>query len=163
MLNIYCDGACSGNGKESSSGGFGIAILNKEDKVLFTHSEYCENTTNNREELKAIIRSLLYCIQKKEFCQVYTIYSDSSYAVQTYNSWMQGWKNRGWLKADKKVPENLDLIKILDQLKEKIKEEQLNVTIEHVKGHSGTKGNEIVDALASKNLQKLKKYDILTL
>ena len=56
MITIYVDGACSGNGKENSKGGFGVVIVDKDnDIVLKKYQEFSKNTTNNREELKAII------------------------------------------------------------------------------------------------------------
>ena len=34
MYKIYVDGACSGNGKENSKGGFGVVIVNKDNDIV---------------------------------------------------------------------------------------------------------------------------------
>ena len=52
---IYVDGSCNGNGKAVNSGGFGVVVLDNNENIIYTYSERCENTTNNREELKAIL------------------------------------------------------------------------------------------------------------
>ena len=152
MLHIYTDGACSGNGKENANGGFGVYMTNDKDNDFSElYSEYCENTTNNREELKSIYHAIKYIDKNKESA---IIYSDSAYCINTITQWALGWKNRGWVKADKKTPENLDLIKPIFQL---YQDNSFNIEFRKVKGHSGVEGNEIADALASNNQAKLSK------
>ena len=34
MITIYVDGACSGNGKENSKGGFGVVIVDKDNDIV---------------------------------------------------------------------------------------------------------------------------------
>ena len=69
-LDIYTDGACSGN---PGKGGFGIVLLYKNNRKEI--SEGYESTTNNRMELLAVIRALEIL---KEPCKV-NLYSDSRY------------------------------------------------------------------------------------
>ena len=38
------------------------------------------------------------------------VYCDSAYVVNTFNNWMFNWANNNWIKSDKKIPENLDII-----------------------------------------------------
>ena len=52
------------------------------------------------------------------------VYSDSNYCVQTFNDWMFNWARNGWIKSDKKTPENenelweyIDKIMELDEYK----------------------------------------------
>ena len=53
---IYTDGSCRGNGTKNSSGGFGV-VITKDDELIATYRKDCETTTtNNREELKAILK-----------------------------------------------------------------------------------------------------------
>ena len=106
---IYTDGSCAGNGKAVNSGGFGVVVLDNDENLLYTYNKRCENTTNNREELKAILYSMLnYGINtnKYEFSQVEypIVYSDSAYCVNTFNQWMFNWANNNWLKSDNKTP-----------------------------------------------------------
>ena len=53
MLNIFTDGS---NRKDQS--GFGLVVLNEtNDTLLYAKQRQCMNSTNNREELKAIIEA----------------------------------------------------------------------------------------------------------
>ena len=57
---IFTDGACSGNGKANNSGGFGVVVMdNYETYVIDAYSKRNNDTTNNREELKAILYTFL--------------------------------------------------------------------------------------------------------
>lgn len=56
---IYTDGSCLGNGKSKNSGGFGIVVLDNNENLLYTYNKRNENTTNNREEIRAILYSFL--------------------------------------------------------------------------------------------------------
>ena len=51
---FYVDGACSGNGSTYATGGFGVVGL-KNRIGIYYYSEGSSQTTNNREELKAIL------------------------------------------------------------------------------------------------------------
>lgn len=111
------------------------------------HQEFTEQTTNNREELKAI----LYVLENygteidpnTNDCHV--VFSDSAYAVNTINIWMYSWATKGWLKSDNKPPENLDLIKKIYLLNLR----GHRIQLVKVKGHFGEKGNELADRLAT--------------
>jgi ribonuclease HI len=64
------------------------------------------------------------------------------------NSWVAGWKKRGWKKADKKTPENVGLWQSLDQIRSEFTE----VHFSWVKGHAGHPQNERCDQLANEAL-----------
>lgn len=145
---IYTDGGCSGNGKTQNHGGFGVIVLDKDEKILYTYSKLSENTTNNKEEIKAILYSFLNYginINNKEFAEIPVVYSDSNYCVQTFNDWMFRWANNGWRKADKKTPENLELIQTYYDWYQK----GYRIDLRKVKGHNGNKWNEYADKLAT--------------
>ena len=55
----YTDGSCIGNGKSVNIGGFGIVELDDDGNFVNAYSKRNENTTNNREELRAILRVML--------------------------------------------------------------------------------------------------------
>lgn len=152
-MTIYVDGACSGNGSEHSSGGFGVVVI-ENGKVINCYSHFENNTTNNRQELKAILWTLL---QYGKMSPAVKVYSDSNYSIQTYNSWMYSWAKNGWIKSDKKIPENLDLIQTYYDFVQK----GYNLVLEKVSGHSGVLGNELADKLATGSLtpqEVLNKY-----
>ena len=100
-------------------------------------------------ELKAILYAFLNYgvnINTNEFTNnIPIVYSDSNYCVQTFNSWMFNWANNGWVKSDKKTPENLDLIQAYYEWYQK----GYRIDLRKVKGHNGVKWNELADLLAT--------------
>lgn len=145
---IYTDGSCIGD----RSGGFGVVVLNDREEIQELHSEQIDETTNNREELKAIIYATKYFGKTMfdfEEYEIPIVYSDSAYCVNTLTNWMYGWEERGWLKADNKVPENLDLIKEYFELSKVSK-----INLQKCAGHSGNKWNDLADALATNKIGK---------
>lgn len=149
---IYTDGSCLGNGKSVNSGGYGVIVLDNDEKLLYNYNKRSENTTNNREELKAILYSFLnYGININNPLYGFNnydipiVYSDSNYCVQTFNEWMFNWARNGWVKSDKKTPENLDLIQAYYDWYQK----GYRIDLRKVKGHAGNKWNELADQLAT--------------
>lgn len=135
QVNIYSDGACSGN---PGPGGYGTIIEYKG--VTKELSQGFADTTNNRMELLGAIVGLEAL---KEPCQV-TLYSDSRYLCESVNQrWVYGWQARGWKKADKKPALNVDLWQRLLPLLE-----THQVTFVWIKGHAGHPMNERCDTLA---------------
>lgn len=134
-IEIYTDGACSGN---PGAGGWGAVLLYKEHIKKISGGE--KDTTNNRMELKAVIESLRAI--KKATADI-IVYTDSKYVQNGIMEWIHGWKKNGWKNAAKKPIKNVDLWMELDA-------EAAKHTIEWkwVKGHSGNKYNEIADELA---------------
>ena len=136
-VNIYTDGACSGN---PGPGGWGCILeFGPHRKEL---SGYMAGTTNNRMELFAAISALGAL---KEPCDV-TLYSDSNYLVQAFNEhWIENWKQKGWKKSDGQPVENQDLWFIL-----LVQTKKHHVTFIKVKGHSNppetARGDELARA-----------------
>lgn len=149
MLYIYTDGSCRGN---PGNGGYGVVII-KDNKILYSHHEQCENTTNNREELKAILHALKYAEQHSN--ETFKIYSDSYYCVNIFNNWIHTWARNNWVNSKKKTIENKDLVKSLYKY---CTINFPNFQIEKCNGHAGIVGNELADALATGNI---KKYDLI--
>ena len=134
-VQIYTDGACSGN---PGPGGWGaILSYNGIEKEL---SGGEKQTTNNRMELTGVISALSAL---KEPCIV-ELWSDSKYVIDALEKgWAQGWRKRGWVKSDKKPALNPDLW-----------EQLLNLTEKHemhyhwVKGHADNEKNNRCDQMA---------------
>jgi ribonuclease HI len=103
-------------------------------------------TTNNRMELMAAIKGLESLTRP---CEV-DLYTDSQYVRQGMMDWLKSWKKNGWKNSKKEPVKNDDLWKILDSLASAHK-----VTWHWVKGHSGHKENDLVDALANKGVEEL--------
>lgn len=146
-MTFYTDGSCLGNGKANASGGYGVVGVNDNDEVVFVRAKRSEGTTNNREELRAILYVMLnYGEQTNDsWSQPPVVYSDSAYCVNTLTSWMFNWQKNGWRKSDKKIPENLDLIAGYYDLYHL----GYRIDLRKIAGHAGEQWNELADALAT--------------
>lgn len=138
---IYTDGSAHPN---PGPGGYGVVITTNDNQLIAVRSRQTDQeTTNNREELKAILWAMITYGENR---QPPLVYSDSAYSVNTLNNWMFGWAKNGWIKAsDKKTPENLDLIKAYYDLYEK----GFRINLQKIKGHAGHQWNELADQLAT--------------
>ncbi len=139
-VNIYTDGACSGN---PGPGGYGTILVHtdvngiKHEKEL---SRGYKNVTNNQMELMAVIVGLEAL---KKPCNV-TLYSDSKYVVDAFNNkWIDSWIKKGWKTAGKTPVKNVELWQRLLKAKE-----IHDVNFVWVKGHAGHDYNERCDNLA---------------
>ena len=148
MKIFYCDGSARRKNQKGADniGGWGVVcfnVLNSVDWELESFDcDTTEGTTNNREELKAILWVFLNYGTSK---QTPIVYSDSNYCVQTFNNWMFNWAENGWIKSDKKTPENLDLIQTYYEYYNK----GYRIDLRKVKGHSSNKWNDLADKLAT--------------
>lgn len=143
---IYVDGSNLKNSYPDATGGYAIVAIDEDtNEVIDCIAKYTEHSTNNREELKAVLLSLIK--YGKEETPI-TVYSDSAYVVNTFNDWMFSWRKNGWLKSDKKTPENLDLISMYYTYYMS----GYRINLQKVKGHNNVFGNEIADKLATKKI-----------
>ncbi len=134
-VQIYTDGACSGN---PGPGGYG-AIL-KYGKMVRELSGGYRLTTNNRMELMGIVKSLA---ELKKPCRV-DLYSDSRYVVDAFRlGWVNSWLKNGWVKGDRSPVKNADLWKKIIELS---KRHEINWI--WVRGHSDNEFNSRCDRLA---------------
>lgn len=141
-VQIYTDGACSGN---PGKGGWGAVLLYGKNEKRISGGD--ESTTNNRMELTAVIRALQLL---KEPCRV-ALTTDSKYVCDSVSKgWVYSWQKKGWKKSDGKMALNVDLwSELLTLLKTH------DVTFHWIKGHAGHKYNEICDKLATGEIKKL--------
>ncbi|SDE39438.1 ribonuclease HI [Riemerella columbipharyngis] len=133
-IEIYTDGACSGN---PGRGGYGILMKISGTNYQKTFSKGFRKTTNNRMELLAVITALelLKVNAENEVC----IYTDSKYVSDAINKkWLQSWIKKGFVKV-----KNPDLWRRIVPL---LKVHRPNFF--WVKGHAGHPENEICDRLA---------------
>ena len=134
-VNIYTDGACSGN---PGPGGWGAILEFQGVEKELSGGE--AQTTNNRMELTAVIEALRAL---KEPCRV-ELYSDSKYFIDAVEQgWVYGWKKKGWIKSDKKPALNVDLWEQILQLLH-----THDVHLHWVKGHAENEKNNRCDQLA---------------
>ena len=137
-IEAATDGACSGN--PGNGGWGGLIIFADGSEIEIGGAE--ENTTNNRMELTAAIKTIekLKNFRLKENFKLRT---DSKYLIEGYTNWIKNWKKNGWKTSSGKVVQNLDLWQQIDSLRIP------GLTMEFVKGHSGDPSNERVDLIAT--------------
>ncbi len=135
-VELFTDGACSGN---PGPGGWGYLLRHPKTGKVRERNGGEKQTTNNRMELSAVIEGLGDLTRPS----IVELYSDSQYVLKGLNEWMAGWKKRGWKTASKQPVKNVDLWKMLDELKAKHE-----LRFHWVKGHDGHRENERVDDLA---------------
>ena len=134
-VEIYTDGACSGN---PGPGGWGAILRWGGHEKELSGGEAM--TTNNRMELTAVIAALEAL---KESCIV-ELWSDSKYVIDALEKgWAVKWRQNGWRKPDKKPALNPDLWERLLGLTEKH-----TLRYHWVKGHAENEYNNRCDALA---------------
>mgnify|MGYP001066856649 CR=1 FL=1 len=126
-VNIYTDGACSGNQNEENIGGWGAVLEYGEHIKTIFGGEI--NTTNNRMEMLALLEALR-CL-KKDGLPI-RIFSDSAYLVNCLTKkWYEKWRNNGWITANKTPVENKELWEEL--LKQIARHEKIHFY--RIKGH----------------------------
>lgn len=143
VVEVYTDGACSGN---PGPGGWGAVLRASGTEKELSGGEPA--TTNNRMELLAVIRSLEAL---KRSCRV-DLYTDSQYVQLGISEWIRGWKRRGWRTAAGKPVKNEDLWRRLDELAA-----VHDVRWHWVRGHAGHPENERADALARRGIEEAKR------
>lgn len=126
-LIAYADGACSGN----PGVGAWAYRLEWPDGRVDEDARATMQTTNNREELKAVREALIAARRQ--------LGPDPSWeiVIRTDSLGVINWLGRTW-----KRKANLDLFPTIDPLIDE------RVRFEHVRGHSGDPGNDRVDELA---------------
>lgn len=134
-VDIYTDGACSGN---PGPGGWAAVLIHGEHVKEISGGE--RDTTNQRMELRALLEALR-CL--KLSCDV-TIYSDSAYLVNCFRQrWYETWRRNGWRNSKGDPVQNRDLWEAL-----LAEAERHRLRFEKVKGHAGVRWNERCDELA---------------
>ncbi|MFO0827260.1 MAG: ribonuclease HI [Phycisphaerales bacterium] len=142
-VELYTDGACSGN---PGPGGWAYILRHPESGTERVGSGGEARTTNNRMELLSVIEGLRAI---RSPAQVRLV-SDSEYVVRGLNEWLDGWKKRGWRKADKSPVLNRELWEALDELRLKHR-----VEAHWIRGHRGHEFNERCDRMAVGEIKRM--------
>lgn len=161
-IHIWTDGSAHNNGKYKGLGGNGYLLLLVDKEVdIMTAYEYKHrkeggeaslDTTNQREEIKAVINGLK---QIKEGFHNVVVYSDSAYVVNCMTDcWYYKWRDNGWKNSKKEAVKNRDL---WEELIDKVENTNMLIKFKHVKGHSGIPYNETVDDIAGRYTEEMKK------
>ena len=142
VLVIYTDGACSGN---PGPGGWAWAVAPEGEP----HASGGEpHSTNQRMEVLAAFDAVRTFVDDP---RIIRIVSDSNYVVKCFNDgWWRGWHSRGWKNSQRQPVANRDLWEPFIEMVVN----RGRVEFEWVKGHSGDRMNDLVDALAVVHTQK---------
>lgn len=142
-VRLFTDGACAGN---PGPGGWGWAVDLGPGVAAPTCSGSERASTNQRMEVWAVLDALTTFMEAADPKPHVTVVSDSTYVVNCFrDSWYRGWLARGWKNSQKQPVANQDLWKPLVAL---YLEHKDHIGFEWVKGHSGNRMNDLVDALA---------------
>lgn len=132
-MRIYTDGGC-----RERVGGWAWWAEGTEDEA----SGCSYPTTNQQMELHAAIAAIRRMWNEPEI----TIVSDSAYLVNCFrDKWWVQWEKNGWINASNRPVANRELWEILINLYKA----HGGIYFEWVKGHSGNRGNDYVDRMAS--------------
>ncbi len=141
-VDIYSDGACSGN---PGPGGWACVLI----YGMHRREKYGADplTTNQKMELQAALEGLKML---KRPCKV-NLHSDSAYLINAFNQgWIDRWLQNSWQTSKKMPVENQDLWLELWQ-----QNSVHQIKWIKVKGHAGHAENERCDFLARQAIAML--------
>lgn len=148
-IHAYTDGSCLNN---PGPGGVGVYMrrTDRETKNTKRLSFGFRHSTNNEMELGAILLALTSVSTPA----IFTIYTDSQYAIDCLCKWHHSWAKSNW-ETCKKNKHMIQLIVMIMRYH----------TVEFVKvrGHSGDPGNELADQLAKQGSRSKSKSEVATL
>lgn len=142
-LILYSDGGVVNNGGKDKNkdiyGSYCFVLCNKNYDEVKVMCKVEKDVTNNIMELKGAMAGIKYIanIMKKKHSDELldlVIISDSQYLIKGCSEWMPNWKKNKWKNSSRKIIENVDLWKEMDEL---LHNEQISFTFEWVRGHKG--------------------------
>jgi ribonuclease HI len=154
-MDVYTDGSCIGNGNKNAIAGIGVFFGHNDPRNICSKLESKDKLTNQVAELIAALMAIR-TIKNIPYGQL-RILTDSEYLVKSMNNWATKWEINGWMTAKKTPVANIDLLKLLYNLKK-----EHNITFKHVKAHQNApikgeekdwEGNAMADKLAKDALR----------
>jgi len=139
-IEVGTDGGCRGN---PGPGSWAFVISLNGSTQLKGKSGFSELTTNNEMELTALKEFMLW-VSKLSGKSKVTLYIDSGYVLNGYNSWMHNWKRNMWRTSSGSPVKNKQLWHDVYHLSKEL-EGKVDLTLVKVKGHSGHWLNEAAD------------------
>ena len=155
IYNVYTDGSCNQGSVMSANtnGGWAFIVVDDNESIVFSESAFESNTTNNRAEMLAIIKSIDFMSNKGFFedsNNLMLINCDSAYIVNAFeDGWIDKWKKNGWKNSKGEDVVNQDYWNIFIEQKG-----QYNIKFKKVKRRSNPYAKK-VDALAREKMRNL--------
>lgn len=140
IVKVWTDGSAS---IQDGRGGWGF-VATFQGRRIERFAGYKEDATNNEMELAAIYAALKIIKLTPDKLQIHT---DSKYSLNAICHWVKGWKRNGWTTAAGKPVQNRKMIEACHR--EFLRHKKVRqISIIHVRGHSGITENERADFLA---------------
>lgn len=143
--HVYTDGGCFDNGRNGAKAGIGVYWA--KDDPDNVSERLMGRQTNNRAEIHAAVSAVETA--KRKGIRNLVLHTDSQFLINGITKWIKKWKKNGWILGTGKPVINKDDFEKLDE-----ELDGINVKWVYVKGHSGDKGNDAVDALAKSGASK---------
>lgn len=135
IVEVFCDGSSSRNGKPDCIGGWCLAIPDFNSKQFIRYGYLPEGSSNNKAEIMGVLKACEIFSKQDRFLPV--IYSDSQYVIKSCNEWRESWS-----KSNYEGVKNINLLKPLFDF---IDTSPNKPILKWVKGHAGNIGNELAD------------------
>lgn len=105
------------------------------------------NMTNNAGEVVAATKAMEIGLERD--VKHITIRTDSKYVVVGATDYLPKWVNNNWVKADGQPVANTEFWKSMYDTMNKLKEKDITVNLEWIRGHNGNLGNCLADNYAT--------------
>jgi len=133
-IHIFTDGSSLNNQEKGKRrGGVGVFFADDDSRNISIALEESKDNkvTNQVAELLACIKGIeaTYSSQKVAPNRL-VIYTDSMYIVNMMTKWAHKWEKNKWTKSDKKIVDNLELVKQLYYYSK-----NFNIIFRHVRSH----------------------------
>jgi ribonuclease HI len=147
---IFTDGACSNNQDRARRRAAAGVFISKGHELNVSQVLPGESHTNQRAELFALYKGLQVVETLK--LQSARVVTDSTYAIGCVAKWYDSWERAGFVGK-----QNLDLIRPARELYVQLREQGVDLELQHVKAHTGkddplSLGNAEADRLATSAL-----------
>ena len=154
-VELYTDGSCLKNPSGPSGIGYIIRYMDSDGKVvqLERSQGYKSSTSNRMEVLAAItgITEIMSNIENGAFGDVdkIIVFSDSKYVCDAITRrWIYMWKQNRWMTFSRTEVKNIDLWERIIEILDKLNNMAVDISINHIRGHTGNTYNTITDRLA---------------
>jgi ribonuclease HI len=149
VINVFTDGACSNNGQKKARASWAVFFPEHEK---FSEADLLEETepqTNQRAELRAILRAVGILEKNFGFEVDVHIFTDSQYSKDCLTTWLPAWLANDWKTKQNKPVCHRDLIEYISTKLSKFN----SFIISHVEAHTGgddykSVNNDKVDRMA---------------